>query len=42
MPDEELSLDQTPELTITIEDIIDYVITSPENTNPNILREMLN
>ena len=42
MPNGALSLGFAPGPTITIEDIIDYVMTSSENTNPNILREMLN
>jgi len=41
MPKEILSL-TSDESVITVEDIINYIMTSPENTNANILREMLN
>ena len=27
---------------MNIEEIVNYVITSPENTNANVLRDMLN
>ena len=42
MPNGGSLLGEVLEQTITIEDIIDYIMTSPENTNANILREMLN